>query len=182
MSVYRCLCLTYGQSPAVVQGTLQGALLRPSKHGGVNGDLHAAFAAQPHPLALTHHLALVLVWTWGKRGHRLLPKGPARWGTSRQEQTGATCGALQRHISHTSSHGDLWGLERLHRPANENTRRRVFFLNIHVGSGTGMQQEERVERRVRAGVFYHSVTDSLLFPRPPPPLPPAPMLLSFQRQ
>lgn len=45
----------------MVGGTLQGALLSAAKHGGVDGDLHSPLAAQPHPLLLTDHLALVLI-------------------------------------------------------------------------------------------------------------------------
>ena len=60
-------CLTYWRSSPVVQGTLQGALLSSAKHGGVNSDLHTPFAAQPHPLLLTDHLTLILVWREGEK-------------------------------------------------------------------------------------------------------------------
>lgn len=45
----------------MVQGTLQGALLSPAKHGRVNGDLHSLLTAEPHSLLLTDHFALVLI-------------------------------------------------------------------------------------------------------------------------
>lgn len=45
----------------MVGGAFQGALLSAAEHGGVDGDLHPPLAAQPHPLLLTDHLALVLV-------------------------------------------------------------------------------------------------------------------------
>lgn len=46
----------------MVHWAFKGPLLSPAKHGGVNGNLHAPLAAQPHPLLLTDHLTLILVW------------------------------------------------------------------------------------------------------------------------
>lgn len=59
----------------MLRGTLQGALLGATEHGGVDGDLHPPFAAQPHPVLLAHHFAFVFIWGGQKKLINNLKKG-----------------------------------------------------------------------------------------------------------